>query len=155
MKKIILLLIILIYPQSVLAYTELISFFIDDGVKSMSRGGLERLFLAPERTDFNSPFSINSDGQYRFDTAYEDQRTARVFNGSWSGSHAYSESIESTIAAPYVFLGGNIKGSLAAGYGYKSVDIKAESSKEDISIASKDRFISLCDAKSYSWVSCN
>lgn len=123
-----------------MAYTELLGFSIDDGVRAMARGGLERLFIPPEKPVFDKPLSLNSSGKYRLDTAYAYDRTARIFNGSWNGSHVYAEALESTLTLPYSLWDGTLSGSLAAGYANNSVDLRAESAKEEIFFASSERY---------------
>lgn len=129
-----------LHPAFCFAYTEVTGFFLDDGVGSLARGGMKRLPEHQETLDFNSPLFLDSAGKIRSDVTFEHQRTIRVYNGSWAGSHAYSDQLESAVAAPFSFWSGALAGNVAAGYGYRSFDVKAESSKEDISIAASDRF---------------
>lgn len=138
--KFVLFVCIVVTPRLAFAYTEIIGLLVDDGINSLSRGGMERLPEERDHLDFQSPLFLDSKGKYRLDTAYEHQRTVRVFNGSWAGSHAYAEHLESAIAAPFSLWHGNIAGNVAAGYGYRSIDVKAASAKEDVFVAVDEKF---------------
>jgi len=106
------------------------SYFVDDGVQSLARGGLERLPRQQEALDFTAPLFLDSKGTYRVEAGYESQPTARIYRGGWHGSSAGFERLDTTLAAPLSFLGGRVKGSLAAGYGFDSFRIKADNETE-------------------------
>jgi len=127
-------------PSRGFAYTEIVGLLVDDGINSLSRGGMERLPEERDHLDFQSPLFLDSKGKYRLDTAYENQRTIRIYNGSWAGSHAYAEHLESAIAAPFSLWNGNVSGNVAAGYGYRSFDVKAASDKDNVFVASDEKF---------------
>lgn len=127
-------------PGSCFAYTEITGFFLDEGLGTLARGGLKQLPDNQEKLDFNSPLFLDSQGKFRSDVTYEHQRTIRVYNGSWSGSHAYSNQLEGTVAAPFSLWNGALAGSVAAGYSDRSFDVNVESSKEDISVSASERF---------------
>lgn len=129
-----------LFPRYCSAYTEIIGFFLDEGVASLARGGMKRLPENQESIDFNSPLFLDSGGKIRSDVSFEHQRTIRVYNGSWAGSHADSDKLESAVAAPYSLLNGALAGSVVAGYGYRDFDVRAESSKENVFVAASDRF---------------
>jgi len=131
---------ILLHHETCSAYTEITGLFIDEGVETIARGGLKKLPENQEKLDFNSPLFLDSHGKIRSDVSFEHQRTIRVYNGSWAGSHAYSDQLEGAIAAPFSLWGGTLTGDVAAGYGYRSFDVKAESSTADVSISASDRF---------------
>lgn len=122
------------------AYTEIVGFFLDDGVGSLARGGLKRLPESQEKLDFDSPLNLDSGGRIRTEVSFEHQRTIRVYNGRWAGSHAYSDQLEGAVAAPFSLWDGALAGDFAVGYGYHSFDVKAENRDEDIFIAASDRF---------------
>lgn len=127
-------------PRPCIAYTEITGYFLDEGVETLARGGLKKLPENQEKLDFNSPLFLDSHGKIRSDVSFEHQRTIRVYNGSWAGSHAYSDQLEGAIAAPFSLWGGALTGDVAAGYGFRSFDVKAVSSKEDVFITESDRF---------------
>jgi hypothetical protein len=139
-RSALLILLIIFFPHVSFSYTEMTGLFIDDGVSSLARGGMKRLPESQESLDFNSPLFLDSKGKIRSDITFEHQRTIHVNNGSWAGSHAYSDQLESSVAAPFSLWDGALAGDLAAGYGYRSFDVKAESSKEKASFAESDRF---------------
>jgi hypothetical protein len=140
MKKTILTLLILLFPHPVLAYTELVDLFIDKGTASLMHGGLKRLLKEQDSLDFTAPLFLDSKGKYRIDTGYEYQRTARVFTGRWSGSHAYEERLESAAAAPFTLFDNNVIGSVAVGYGSRWSDVNSDNREEDILVKSSENF---------------
>jgi hypothetical protein len=121
------------------AFSEITGLFIDEGVSTLARGGMKRLPEDQEKLDFNSPLFLESNGKIRSDVTFEHQRTIREYNGSWAGSHAYSEQLESAVAVPYSLWDGKLIGNVAAGYGYRSYDVRAVSIKEDVSIDASER----------------
>jgi len=133
-------LVLALTPGMSCAYTEIIGLLVDDGINSLSRGGMERLPEERYLLDFQSPLFLDSKGKYRLDTGYEHQRTIRIFNGSWAGSHAYAERLESAVAAPFSLWHGNIAGNMVVGYGYRSIDVKAVSAKDDVFVAADETF---------------
>lgn len=138
--KFVLFVCITVTPRLACAYTEIIGLFLDDGVRTLARGGIERLPHERENLDFDEPLFLDSKGKYRLDATYENQRTVRIFNGSWSGSHAYAERLESAVAAPFSLYDGKVAGNLAVGYGFRSFDVKADSAKEDVFVSSDEKF---------------
>jgi hypothetical protein len=122
------------------AYTEITGLFIDTGVGTLARGGMERLPETQEKLDFDSPLFLDSSSKIRSEVSFEHQRTIRVYKGSWAGSHAFSDQLESAVAAPFSLLSGALAGNVAGGYGYRSFDVKAESNKEEISVSASERF---------------
>ena len=127
-------------PMYCFAYTEITGILLDEGVGTLARGGMKRLPENQENLNFNSPLFLDSKGKIRTEILYEHQRTIREYNGEWVGSHAYSEKLESAVAAPYSLLEGKLVGSIAAGYGYQSYDVEAVSGKEDVFIYASERF---------------
>jgi hypothetical protein len=132
-------LLLLFAPPSSFALSDLlVGSFIDDGLPSLSRGGLKQLPQRQESLDFSAPLFLDSQGKFRVDTSYENQRTLRIYNGRWSGTHAYSERLESSAAAPFSLWGGRLKGDAGAGYGFRSVDIEAKNSREGIFVSGQE-----------------
>ncbi|HBG04179.1 MAG: hypothetical protein A2075_16020 [Geobacteraceae bacterium GWC2_58_44] len=140
MKKVLFLLLVLLLPASAQAYTQIIDLFVDDGVDALRRGGVKELPREQERLDFSDPLSLDAKGSYRVDLFYEHQRTVRVFNGRRAGSHAFAQRLDTAVAAPFSLLDRKVTGSLAAGYGYDSIDVSATGTGNDISVASRERF---------------
>ena len=134
------LLYIFLFASPCFAYTEITGFLIDDGVATLARGGMKQLPGNQEKLDFNSPLFLDSNGKIRSDISFEHQRTIRVYSGSRAGSHAFSDQLDTAVAAPFSLWGGNLSGDIATGYGSRSFDVKAESSVNDFSIASSERF---------------
>jgi hypothetical protein len=106
------------------------SYFLDDGVRSLARGGLETLPRQQEALDFTAPLFLDSKGTFRVEAGHESQPAARIYRGGWHGSSAGFQRLDTTLAAPLTFLGGKVKGSVAAGYGYDSFKIKADNETE-------------------------
>jgi hypothetical protein len=133
-------LLVIFNPGTSSAITDLlVGSFIDDGVSALSRGGLEQLPRRQESPDFNAPLFLDSQGKYRVDTFYENQRTVRIYHGRWGGTHAYSDRLETSGAVPFSLYGEKFKGNVSAGYGYRSVDIGAENGKEGIFVSSAEK----------------
>jgi hypothetical protein len=118
----------------------LVGTFLDDGVGALSRGGLEKLPRQQESLDFNAPLFLDSNGTYRVEAGYGSQLTARIYSGRWKGSRAGSERLETAVAAPFSLWGGELKGSVAAGYGFDSSEVKADNAKEDIFVHLDEKF---------------
>lgn len=132
-------LLLLLAPRSSFALSDLlVGSFIDDGISSLSRGGLKQLPQRQESLDFTAPLFLDSQGKYRVDTSYENQRTLRIYDGRWSGTHAYSERLETSAAAPFSLWGGRLKGDAGVGYGFRSVDIEAKNSREAIFVSGRE-----------------
>ena len=135
------LLFVLLLPTASLAFNELlVGTFLDDGVTSLARGGLERLPREPESLDFNAPLFLDSKGSFKVETGYEGQLTARVHSGRWKGSFADSERLETSVAAPFTLFGEALKGNVAAGYGFDAFEVKAENGREDTFVHQNERF---------------
>jgi hypothetical protein len=128
-------------PSTSFAFSDLlVGSLIDDGVSALSRGGLEELPHRSDILDFDSPLFLDSHGKYRLDGFYENQRTLRIFKGRWAGTHAYSDRLETAVAAPFSLYGEKIKGNLSAGYGYRAVNINGENHQENIFFGSIEKF---------------
>ncbi|HJV67420.1 MAG TPA: hypothetical protein VJ550_16915 [Geomonas sp.] len=128
-------LLLFLLPTPVLAISDLlVGAFIDDGVSALARGGLEELPRRQQTLDFNAPLFLNSDGKFRIETGYEHQRTVRIYSGRWAGTHAWSDRLESAAAAPFSLFDGRLKGSAAAGYGWRSLDALGENDGERLKI---------------------
>ena len=121
----------------------LIGSLLDDGVSALARGGLERLPHKSDTLDFHAPLSLDSQGDYRFETGYQGQRAARIYRGRWKGSRAGSERLDTALAAPFSLWGEAIQGSVAAGYGLDSVELKADNATEDTFVQVKEKFESV------------
>ena len=123
------------------AFNELlVGTFLDDGVGALSRGGLEKLPRQQESLDFGAPLFLDSKGTYRLEAGYESQPTARIYSGRWNGSRADSERVVSSLAAPFSLWGGQLNGSVAAGYGLDAFKVKADSDQEATSVHVKESF---------------
>lgn len=135
-------LLLFISPCLACAYTEIPGLFVDEGVRSLARGGLKPLPETQESLDFDSPLFLDSHGKIRADIVLEHQRTVRIYKGSWTGSHAYGNRVESVAAVPFSFFNGSVSGSAAAGLGYRSLDVSAESSPQNVFISASDSYSS-------------
>ena len=116
------------------AYTEVIDQFIDGGVAALGRGGLAEIDASYEWGDFQRPFSLNTDGRYLLGSGYEYQRTARIFDGRWRGSRIHGERFWVTGGAPFSFMSGMLKGSVAAGYDDEQFRVAMVNSQESIGV---------------------
>jgi hypothetical protein len=114
--------------------------FLDDGVETLSRGGLEKLPRQQEALDFTAPLFLDSKGRYRVEAGYESQPTARIYGGGWKGSRADSERVATSLAAPFSLLGGALQGSVAAGYSFDSFKVKADNQTEGTFVHVDERF---------------
>lgn len=132
---------VLIASTPVYAFDELlIGSLVDDGVTALARGGLERLPHKSETLDFEAPLSLDSQGHYRIETGYQGQLAARIYKGRWNGSRAGSERLDTAVAAPFSIMGGALRGSVAAGYDFDSVELKADNAHEDTFVHVNERF---------------
>lgn len=122
---------------------EVMDTFLDAGVTTLARGGLENLPAEPETLDFEAPLYLDSNEAYRLETRYEGRLTAKVYDGRWKGSIADSDRLETTVAAPFSLYGGSVKGSIAAGYGYNGYEIRAVNEKEDTYVHTKEKYESV------------
>ncbi len=128
-------------PPPVSAFSDLLAgTLIDGGTSALGRGGMERLPSRQETLDFNSPLYLDSNGKYRVEAAYEYQPTAYIYSGRWEGSKATSDRLELAGAAPFSIWGGNLEGSIAAGYGYRASTVRADSEIEELHFHTSDHF---------------
>lgn len=122
------------------AYTEIVDILLDGGQETLGRGGLRKITDERESLDFVAPLSLDTKGDYRLETGYEHQRTVRVYDGRWSGSHGYAEKLETAAATPYSLLDGKVSGAVAVGYGYRWFDIVAKSPEDEVDVRSEEHF---------------
>jgi hypothetical protein len=114
--------------------------FLDPGVGTLSRGGLEKLPRQQEALDFTAPLFLDSKGRYRVEAGYESQPTARIYSGGWKGSRADSERVATSLAAPFSLWGGALQGSVAAGYSFDSFKVQADNDTEGTFVHVDERF---------------
>ena len=130
-------------PTPAGAFSEVQDYFLGSGVATLGRGGVAALQGEPEAVSLDRPYSlmIAAKNQYaRLDTSYEHQRILHIYHGNWQGTHAESDSLETSLASPYTLLGGDLQLVVAAGYENQGHDVMAISRDNNTAIQSDQSF---------------
>ena len=118
------------------------NYFLDSGVRTLGRGGVAAINAEPEALSLDDPYSLRiaERNRYRIDATYEYQRILRLYDGNWQGTKVASDALETVIAAPFSFLGEDLKLVAAAGYKYDGHDINVTNQQEEVEINSNSHF---------------
>lgn len=134
---------IAVLPESANAFSEVLNYFLDSGVRTLGRGGIASINDGPEALSLDDPYSLSiaAGNRYaRLDVTYEYQRLLRLYDGNWQGTRAASNALETVIAAPFSFRGGDLKLVAAAGYENEGHDIHVSSEQDEVEINSHPNF---------------